>query len=376
MKQTFTTLLLNAKGFKSKRKIVVIESDDWGSVRMPSLNAFNQLVKVGINVDQCGYNTYDSLETQDDLDAIFNAFSRIKDSNNNSPILTANTIVANPDFEKIRADNFQNYFYEPFNQSYSKYHGNNNIFNSIQQGIDQKMYLPQLHGREHVYIDNWLQALRNGDKETILAFDQNVYGLSTTFASVKRKSFLTALDFNCQDEIVRHESILTNAQEIFHGQFGFTSTSFIAPNYTWHRGHEEILKKIGIETIQGARAQKSPNSSMGYDIVKHYMGETNHFNQIYLVRNSSFEPSIRKKIDWQKKIFNDVRLAFFIGAPVVISSHRVNFMGGLVENNRKENLKTLSEILMKLIQSYPNIEFMSSTELAILIRKSREKNEF
>jgi hypothetical protein len=371
LKQTLTTLLLNARGFKSKRRIVVIESDDWGSVRMPSLKVFNQLVKQGIKVDRCGYNTYDSLETQDDLDAIFNTFSKLKDSNDNSPLITANTIVANPDFEKIRADNFQNYYYEPFNQSFTNYHGNNNIFKSIQQGIDQKMYFPQLHGREHVYIDNWLNALKAGDKDTKLAFDKNVYGLSTTISSSKRKSFLTALDFNNPDEIVGHESVLANAQEIFYAQFGFKSTSFIAPNYTWHLSHERILKKLGVDTIQGARAQKSPNSSDGYDIIKHYMGETNQFNQTYLVRNSSFEPSIRKNIDWQKKILNDVRLAFFVGAPVIISSHRVNFMGGLVESNRRENLKTLTIILGKLLKAYPDIEFMSSTELATLISKSR-----
>jgi hypothetical protein len=27
---------INSRGWKTKRKIVVIESDDWGSIRMPS----------------------------------------------------------------------------------------------------------------------------------------------------------------------------------------------------------------------------------------------------------------------------------------------------------------------------------------------------
>jgi hypothetical protein len=32
---------INLRGWKTKRKIVVIESDDWGSIRMPSPESFN-----------------------------------------------------------------------------------------------------------------------------------------------------------------------------------------------------------------------------------------------------------------------------------------------------------------------------------------------
>ena len=35
--------LLNFRGWTTKRKIVVIESDDWGSIRMPSKNIFKKL---------------------------------------------------------------------------------------------------------------------------------------------------------------------------------------------------------------------------------------------------------------------------------------------------------------------------------------------
>jgi hypothetical protein len=362
----------NARGFKSQRKIIVIESDDWGSVRMPSKKAYNNLLEAGISVDKCGYNTFDGLETTEDLDSIFNSLLQIKDYKGNSPVITANTIVANPDYDKIRSDHFQKYHFETFSESYNKYHGSSNILNLIQQGIDQKIYFPQLHGREHVYIDNWMQALRNRDVDTTIAFDNNVYGISTTISKIKRKSFLTALDVNNINEIDKHELIISEAQEIFKKHFGYTSTSFIAPNYTWHPKHELFLKKAGIETLQGGRAQKVPFDSLKYHTIKHYMGKVNELNQMYLVRNSSFEPSIRKNVNWQEKILNEVKIAFFVGAPVIISSHRVNFMGGLNSNNREENLKNLTGILKKLIKIYPEIEFMNSTELALHIRKSRK----
>lgn len=37
----------NIPGWRTNRKIVVIESDDWGSIRMSSLEAFKNLLKAG-----------------------------------------------------------------------------------------------------------------------------------------------------------------------------------------------------------------------------------------------------------------------------------------------------------------------------------------
>ena len=43
--------LSNLPGWRTKRKIVVIESDDWGSIRMPSKRAYEELkLKEGSSV--------------------------------------------------------------------------------------------------------------------------------------------------------------------------------------------------------------------------------------------------------------------------------------------------------------------------------------
>jgi hypothetical protein len=373
MLESIKNIVLNYKGFKSKRKIVVIESDDWGSVRMPTKKAFVSLLNAGIRVDNCGYNTFDSLESVQDFDSIFNQLNKIKDKNNNCPIITANTIVANPDYEKIRQHNFENYYFETFDQSYQKYQGTDSTLRILRQGIDEKLYFPQLHGREHIFLKNWMSALQHSDAETRLAFDNYVYGLSTTITSTKRKSFLTALDADSIEELAVHEPILFEAQHIFKEKFGFPSQSFIATNYTWHPNHEVFLNKIGVDTIQGGRAQKVPGSPTGYETIKHYMGKRNSLGQIFLIRNSSFEPSTRPNINWSQKIKNEVHAAFLVGAPVILSTHRVNFMGGMDENNRENNLKLFCEILNDLVKSYPDIEFMNTVQLSNFIRTS--KNE-
>ena len=54
--------LANLPGWRTNRKIVVIESDDWGSIQMPSKLAYSNLLKKGIGVDKSYlYDTLDSL---------------------------------------------------------------------------------------------------------------------------------------------------------------------------------------------------------------------------------------------------------------------------------------------------------------------------
>ena len=50
-KQIVTHNLLNIPGWRTKRKIVVIESDDWGSIRMPSRDIYEKLLAEGYRVD-------------------------------------------------------------------------------------------------------------------------------------------------------------------------------------------------------------------------------------------------------------------------------------------------------------------------------------
>src|SRR5690606_9193586 len=102
IRQRITRNLLNIPGWRTCRKIVVIESDDWGSIRMPSKEAYNTFLADGIRVDQNPYSRYDSLATPQDLEALFETLQSVKDKNENPAVLTANTIVANPNFEKIK----------------------------------------------------------------------------------------------------------------------------------------------------------------------------------------------------------------------------------------------------------------------------------
>jgi hypothetical protein len=52
LKSSLSRNLVNAIGWRTNRKIIVIESDDWGSIRMRNQKTFDELLKAGIRVDK------------------------------------------------------------------------------------------------------------------------------------------------------------------------------------------------------------------------------------------------------------------------------------------------------------------------------------
>ena len=71
IKRNLRRNILNYKGTKTPRKLIAIESDDWGSIRMPSKDVFAALKKQQIPVNYCDYFQNDSLASEDDLLALF-----------------------------------------------------------------------------------------------------------------------------------------------------------------------------------------------------------------------------------------------------------------------------------------------------------------
>lgn len=79
--------IVNIPGWRTNRHLVVIESDDWGAIRMPSKEVYEQFLKEGIRVDNDPYCRYDSLATKEDLEILFEALQSVKDKMGNRQFL-------------------------------------------------------------------------------------------------------------------------------------------------------------------------------------------------------------------------------------------------------------------------------------------------
>ena len=112
IKHFIGTNLINLQGWKTNRKILVFESDDWGTIRMPSVTDRDFLcTHYPANFNISTYDRVDNLASSVDLEALFDVLSRYHDINGKTPVITANTIVGNPDFEKISASGYSDYFF-------------------------------------------------------------------------------------------------------------------------------------------------------------------------------------------------------------------------------------------------------------------------
>lgn len=355
----------NIPGWRTGRRIVVIESDDWGSIRMPSTEVYNAFIKKGFPVNKGLYNRYDSLENETDLLNLFDVLSSFKDIHSNPAVFTANCIVANPDFEKIKQSDFNEYHYELVSDTLKKYPNRDKVISIWKEGLEHKIFKPQSHGREHVNIERWMKMLKKKDPNTLFCFDHQ-----TTFSGNGEQdyNFMEALDYDDKNQIINLNKILEDGLHIFKRMFGYSSKSFIAPSYIWHSDIEPALNKLGVRYLQGLPFQFIPKLKFGsYKKRFHYLGESNQFNQRYIIRNCSFEPAITPDVNAVDYCLKQIEIAFRWHKPAVITSHRVNYIGCLDETNRTKNLFLLKQLLSTIQSKWPDVEFVSTDQLGDII---------
>jgi hypothetical protein len=364
IKNTF----LNFFGKQITTKVIVFESDDWGTIRMSSQEAFKSLLKKGYPVDQCPYNTNDALESNQDLEMLFEVLNSIKGSDEKPALLTANNIVANPDFEKIKKSGFQEYHYEPFTETLKRYPAHDKVMELYRQGIQDGVVQPQFHGREHLNVIRWLGALKKDSKAEKDAFELGIFSPKISQTIVYTNEYMDAFDFDNCSELDFQRKVLEEGLKLFEKIWGFSSKSFIAPCYIWHPDVEETLVKYGVQYIQGLVNQLQPvdGKSFKYKKIYHYQGQKNSIGQRYFIRNAFFEPTIQPNFDWESDCLKRIELAFFWNKPAIISTHRLNYIGFLNPKNREQNLKRLQNLLFQIKKKWPEVQFISTDQLGEL----------
>lgn len=399
---------LDFKSFKTKRLIVVIESDDWGSLRTKDIATRYQLNTISKAVEKDVYTQLDSIATQEDLEMLFEVLDSVKDRNGNPACLTANVCTANPDFQAIKDADFEQFYYKPFVQTLEEYSNGQSLFETWKEGEESGVFKPQLHGREHVHALAWLEELKTGNKELLKAFDLETWGIPYSSQLVQRRNNLqAALDYYGLDsENVFQKQWLLDSIDIFQTAFGCLPKSFIPPAYIWHKDLLKLLKQTSIQSVQGIKLQYEPllmseisnrkqrnledinQSKRGFEILSsyykrkpHYTGQIDkHSNIVYTTRNAFFEPhsadssKISSDGDFIQIAMRGIDKAIKAKKPVIIGSHRINYIGRLNQKQRDRNLKILQQILKQIVKKYPDVEFMDSGQLALHIFFKKSKS--
>ena len=349
---------INRKGNSLKEKLIIIESDDWGAIRTPSKDTITYFEKKGFEIATSIYKN-DSLASQDDLEKLFEVLQTYKGSDGKPAVLTANSIMANPDFAKIKAHDFQHYFWEPFTETFKRYPKHHNNFQLWKEGINNGVFYPQFHGREHLNVKRWMTALQSNNEAIFTSFDQQ-----TTYSGKQDYSFMEAYDWDNPEDIQQQQTIIAEGLQLFEKHFGYKSKSFIAPCYNWDTKLEPFLAAQGIEWIQGLRSQLQPTGVFDtYESIRHHFGQQQNglrFN----VRNCFFEPSMLPQKDWVNSCLAQIQSAFLFSKPAVICSHRINYVGYINPKNSERGLNDLNQLLRTIVRKWPDARFINTAELS------------
>jgi hypothetical protein len=369
--------VVNIPGWSTKRKLIVFESDDWGSIRMSSKSNRDALVKAGFSFEGHAFNLYDALESNDDLAMLFEVLSGFTDATGRNPVFTAVSITGNPDFEKIKASGFSKYYWEPFTDTLARYPQHDKVYGLYQEGIGKRLFHPVFHGREHLNVLRWLSYLQSGNKSVLRAFESGVTGIYLGIGNERLADFQAAFEPDSIADLPFMEQAIHEGLDAFERLWNFQAAYFVPPNGPFHNSLEKVLHEKKVRFILAERRQQEPLGDGKYRSHFHYIGMRNKWGQTYLTRNGFFEPSVwhgglrEHAVD---KCMLAIERAFRWNKPAIISSHRVNYAGFIDPENRGRSLRLLSELLYSIRRRWPEAEFMTSTELGDLIYKERNRN--
>lgn len=365
LKSALAKNYVNFRGWKTNRKIIVIESDDWGSVRIANKEALLNIEKENSQILKSPFQRLDGLERAEDLELLFDVLTKFRDSKGNHPVLTALSLTSNPDFDNIRKSSME-YHSELITQTYNKYGENKLLELWKKEGIKQNLLFPQFHGKEHIHPARYMdRIMRDNDPERLgFNYDSIIGG---QIGSDRQKNFLAAFEYHNEEEKLEIEKRTKQGLVEFEGLFGFKSKSF-CPSQSIYGNHiYKVLRSNGICTIQAGQQFLPKKHKLKR--IDHFWGNKTPNGLVYTRRNCTFETYKETKINHVDQCLKEIEVAFRWGKPAVINSHRINFTSRITPKLRDKTLFELNNLLKEILKKWPDVEFLNSADLADSIFK-------
>lgn len=360
LKQTLTNYLKNIPGWRTKQKLVLISVDDYGNVRLDSKKARESMDKAGLKVHS-RFDAYDTLETREDLEALFDVLTSVRDAKGNYPVFTPYTLTHNVNFEKMNQNGYKEFESERLVDSFKKLESlkpkdYNGAWQLWEEGVKLGIFIPQFHGREHFNLISFEHKLEKGDFELLTSL-KNRSLTSISSSGIPNIGWTAAFSFNHLKETESFPNILKDGINAFEEIFGFRSTCFTPPAQQFPKQLEAELLSLGVTFIDKPFYRLRHLGNDKYKKEINWTGRDDNGLKT-IVRNVVFEPT-DSNIDHVAKAMKQIEAAFNLGKPAHISSHRVNFCGLIDHENRDKSLSDLKQLLSEIILKWPDVEFVS-----------------
>ncbi len=358
--------LKNAIGWRTNRKIVVFCVDDYGNVRLDSKAARDNLDRADLKVHS-RFDAYDTLETREDLEVLFETLSSVTDGRGRPAVFTPYALPCNLDFEQVAATNYTDYHYEQLPQTYDKlaardpeaYRG---AWALWREGLENGLMRPQFHGREHLNLRVFRRKLGRRDTDLMTVLRNRSY-TSLRPNKADRIAYTVAYGFWEFAENEDFAAILTDGLAAFEAVYGYRASGFTPPGFQAHPVLYPVLRAGGIKYLDGLFVHREHQGLGKYRRRLGFTGQTNAHGQLTLVRNVVFEPTEDRGLDWVAYTLRQIEAAFRWNRPAIVSSHRVNFCGHIDPRNRAVGIEALQQLLKQIVRRWPEVEFLAIDEL-------------
>lgn len=337
---------------------------------MPSRDVYQKCLQAGYPVDRTWYERFDSLLSEDDLELLFETLTAFRDSAGRHPVITANVIVGNPDFDAIEANGREHYQHELITETFKRYPKHGRCLDLWNEGIRKRVFFPQFHGREHLNVALFMDAVKRRDPAAVFAFEHRMAGCVAKGTGFPQNPYVRATQFRSAEEKEEVRKAQVEGLKLFEKLFGFRSRTMIPTNYIWSGDFDSSVADMGVECFQAAPVMKEQQVDGSSIPVRRKIGQRNDCGQVYLVRNAAFEPSQSHEPRMRSvdRCLYQIRGAFQLQKPAIISSHRINFCGFIDETNRDQNLEALRALLTAVLRKWPDVEFVTSEELLDVVK--------
>ena len=327
----------------TRLRAVVIESDDWGLCAwVPDEDAYQALAGTPAWRSDPGRRYGRStLERAVDVTRLNEVLLGVRGGDGFPPVWQANTVMAAPDYERLMPPDFEA---EPFPvvalpQLPSRWE-RPGLWGAFEAAIAGGSWWPELHGLHHLPVSAWLDALRTGEADALLAHRHQTMVCARVEASGEYDP--------SEPETVRRDN-LERAMALFEGAFGRRALSLCAPDYRWDDLLEREAERRGLGIFQG-KAEQAGGGTPWSRWFQTPRGLASEGGRFYLPARIPFEPRGEARASGRlgtEAAQRKVREAWKRGEPAVISSHRLNY-AHLDEEWSHEGRTALAELLGRL----------------------------
>ncbi len=330
--------------FRFDKPLVLLQSDDWGRVGVRDEEGRNQLETRGIELGGHPYDLY-ALETAADVAAVRDLLKRHRDSTGRCACLVMNFVVANLDFPRMAAEDFESIYLLPLRDGWPGRWRRPGLSAAYRDGVEEGVFYPALHGLTHFCALAAKNALRgNSERRALL---RKLWATETPYIYWRmpwigyeynnpewpERGFLSA---ESQTELI------VEAANEFEAFFGHRAESACAPGYRANRDTHQAWASVGVKVAQnGSGVQRAPH--------------LDEFGLLHLHRSFDFEPS---QVDLGlEKYVHHASECVERGSPIVISTHSLNFHSSL-RDFRSGTLQALDDLLFALEAKFPDLLYV------------------